>query len=129
MISFLRLIVACSDVFITSQHFLKILPSFLKKFCSIGLLRSWFLLVPAHDGDDPRADAISLLKKLWERSFIESNAQFSSDECYVLNFKVHDVIRDLAFYLLEKDCGTPPAKQLYFYRGGRNLEDVPEEQL
>jgi len=28
-------------------------------------------LVPAHDGDDPRADAFSLLNKLWERSFIE----------------------------------------------------------
>ncbi len=26
-------------------HFLKILPSFLKKFCSIGLRRSWFLLM------------------------------------------------------------------------------------
>jgi hypothetical protein len=48
-------------------------------------------LVPANDGDDPTADAFSLLKKLWERSFIESNGQFGSDECYMLNFKVHDV--------------------------------------
>jgi disease resistance protein RPS2 len=73
-------------------------------------------LVPEHYGDDPRADAFSLLKKLWVQSFIESNGQFGSDQCYLLNFKVHDVMRDLAFYLLEKDCGTPHAKQLYLYR-------------
>jgi Leucine-rich repeat (LRR) protein len=84
-------------------------------------------LVPAHDGDDPTEDAFSLLKKLWERSFIESNGQFGSDVHYLLNFKVHDVMRDLAFYLLEKDSGTPPARQLYVYRAGQNLDKVPKE--
>ncbi|CAM6015495.1 unnamed protein product, partial [Sphagnum balticum] len=84
-------------------------------------------LVPAHDGDDPIADAFSLLNKLWERSFIESNGQVASDVCYLLNYKVHDVMRDLAFYLLEKDCGTPPAKQRYVYRAGQNLEEIPKE--
>jgi len=84
-------------------------------------------LVPAHDGDDPTADAFSLLSKLWERSFIESNGQVGSDVRYFLTFSVHDVMRDLAFYILEKDCGTPPAKQLYFYRAGQNLEEVPKE--
>jgi Leucine-rich repeat (LRR) protein len=84
-------------------------------------------LVPAHDGDDPTADAFSLLKKLWKRSFIESNGQFDSDECYLLTFKVHDVMRDLAFYLLKKDVGTLPAKQLYLYQAGRNLDEIPKE--
>jgi hypothetical protein len=36
-------------------------------------------------------------------------------------------MRDLAFYILEKDCGTPPAKQLYFYRAGQNLKEFPQE--
>jgi hypothetical protein len=79
------------------------------------------------EGLVPAYDAFSLLKKLWERSFIESNGQFESDECYLLNFKVHDVMRDLVFYVLEKDGGTPPAKQFYFYRPGQNLDEVPKE--
>jgi hypothetical protein len=83
-------------------------------------------LVPENDGDDPVADAFCLLKKLWERSLIESNEQFSSDKSYVLKFKVHDVMRDLALYILEKDSGTP-AKELYFYRAGRNWGDVPKD--
>jgi Leucine-rich repeat (LRR) protein len=87
-------------------------------------------LVPAHDGDDPRADAFSLLNKLWERSFIESHREIYHSLIpmdNLLRFKVHDVMRDLAFYILEKDCGTPPGKQLYFYRAGQNLEEVPKE--
>jgi hypothetical protein len=110
-------------------------------------------LVPAHDGDDPTADAFSLLNKLWERSlievigevglhendlpkpllnklweglFIKSHLQVDSDEADELVFKVHDVMRDLALYILEKDCVTPPSKQCYFYRAGQNLE-VPKE--
>ncbi len=84
-------------------------------------------LVPAHDGDDPTADAFSLLNKLWERSFIESHGEVGSDEGDFLRFKVHDVMRDLAFYILEKDCGTPTAKQLYFYPAGQNLEEIAKE--
>ncbi len=71
-------------------------------------------LVPGHGGDDPRTDAHSLLKKLWERSFIESNEEVSDEED-LLWFSVHDVMRDLSFYILEKDSGAPPAKQLYLY--------------
>ncbi len=37
-------------------------------------------LVSAQDGDDPTADAFSLLNKLWERSFIESHGEVDSDE-------------------------------------------------
>jgi len=84
-------------------------------------------LVSVDDEDDSAADAFSLLKKLCERSFIESNGQFNSDKCYTLNFKVHDVMRDLALYILEKDCGTPPAKEVYFYRAGQNLGEVPKQ--
>jgi hypothetical protein len=92
------------------------------------ILRYWIGegLVPAHDGDDPRADAFSLLNKLWERSFIESNEEISDEERF-LWFKLHDVMRDLAFYILENDSGAPAAKQLYFYRAGQNLEEIPKE--
>jgi hypothetical protein len=84
-------------------------------------------LVPEHCEDDPRSDALSILQDLWDQSFIQSNGQFGSNQYYLLNFKVHDVMRDLAFYLLEKDCGTPHAKQLYLYQAGQNLEEIPEE--
>jgi Leucine-rich repeat (LRR) protein len=36
-------------------------------------------------------------------------------------------MRDLAFYILENDGGTPPAKHLYLYRPGENLEKFPRE--
>jgi disease resistance protein RPS2 len=78
-------------------------------------------LVPGNSGDDPRADAFSLLKKLWERSFIES------DEEDLLTFKVNNVMRQLAFYILENDSGTTLAKQLYLYRAGQNLEEFSQE--
>ncbi|CAM6053787.1 unnamed protein product, partial [Sphagnum tenellum] len=58
-------------------------------------------LVPGNGADDPRADAFSLLKKLWERSFIESDEWYVLDEGFVsdeenfLTFKIHDVMRDL----------------------------------
>ncbi len=84
-------------------------------------------LVPGNGGDDPRVDAFSLLNKLWRRSFIESHREVDSDGGDLLRFKVHDVMRDLAFYILEKDCGTPPGKQLYFYQAGQNLEEIPKE--
>jgi hypothetical protein len=83
--------------------------------------------VPAYHGDDPGADAFYLLNKLWERSFIERQEEVDSDGWDSWSFKVHDVMRDLAFYILEKDCGAPPAKQLYFYRAGQNLEEIPQE--
>ncbi len=68
-------------------------------------------LVPGNGGDDPRVDAFSLLNKLLRRSFMESNGEVSDEEG-LLWFKVHDVMRDLAFYVLENDSGTPLAKQL-----------------
>jgi Leucine-rich repeat (LRR) protein len=84
-------------------------------------------LVPANSGDDPAADAFFLLKRLEELSFIESHTEILEGGGDLLMFKVHDVMRDLGFYILEMDCGTSPAKQLYFYRAGQNLEEIPKE--
>jgi Leucine-rich repeat (LRR) protein len=86
--------------------------------------------IPGNGEDDPRADAFSLLKKLCERSLIESNQLEEelvvSDE-YFLAFKIHDVMRDMAFYILKNDSGVPPAKPLYLYRAGQNLKEIPQE--
>jgi hypothetical protein len=82
--------------------------------------------IPGNVGDDPRADAFSLLSKLWRRSFIESNVEVENTPEHFLWFKLHDVMRDLAFYILN-DSGTPPAEQLYLYRAGKNLEEFPQE--
>jgi len=82
-------------------------------------------LVPGNGGDDPRVDAFSLLKKLWERSFIESDEGVVLDEEDFLTFKIHDVMRDLVFYIVEN--GKPPAKWDYLYRVGQNLEAFPQE--
>jgi Leucine-rich repeat (LRR) protein len=82
-------------------------------------------LVPGNGGDDSRADAFSLLKKLWERSFIESDEGVVLDEEDFLTLKIHDVMRDLAFYIVEN--GEPPAEQHYLYRAGQNLEAFSQE--
>jgi Leucine-rich repeat (LRR) protein len=77
-------------------------------------------------GENPTADALSLLDKLRERSFIESHGEVDPDGGN-LRFNVHDVIRDLAFYILKKDAGTTPVEELYLYRAGQNLNEFPEE--
>ncbi len=82
--------------------------------------------VPGNVGDDPTADAFSLLDKLRERSFIESRGKINLDECN-LRFNVHDVMRDLALHILEEEKRIPPAKELYIYRAGQNLEKFPKE--
>ncbi|KAH9569574.1 hypothetical protein CY35_03G140500, partial [Sphagnum magellanicum] len=80
--------------------------------------------LPAHDEDDPRADIFLLLKKLLSRSFIESNVKVLVEE-----FKVHDVMRKLAFYILGKDSllGNFPKLRVLDLRNGkfdRLLEEV-----
>jgi Leucine-rich repeat (LRR) protein len=74
--------------------------------------------------------AFSLLKKLCERSLIESiqlaEEVVVSDE-YCLRFKIHDVMRDVAFYILKNDSGGRAAELLYLYRAGQNLEEIPRE--
>ncbi|CAM6064915.1 unnamed protein product, partial [Sphagnum tenellum] len=82
--------------------------------------------------DDPRADAFSLLKKLCQRSLIESiqleEKHVVSDE-YFLAFKIHDVMRDVAFYILKKDdksLNSFPKLRILDLRGGE-FRTLPEE--
>ncbi|CAM6001176.1 unnamed protein product [Sphagnum balticum] len=86
--------------------------------------------IPGNGEDDPRADAFSLLKKLCERSLIESiklEEEFVVSDEYFLVFKIHDVMRDMALYILKNDSGGPPAELLYLYRAGQNLREIPQE--
>jgi disease resistance protein RPS2 len=84
--------------------------------------------VPGNSEDDPAADAFSLLKKLSDRSLIESvklkGALPFTDEEDFYAFKIHDVMRDMAFYILKNDSGG----NLYnLYRAGENLKQIPKE--
>jgi Leucine-rich repeat (LRR) protein len=84
--------------------------------------------IPGNGEDDPRADAFSLLKKLCERSLIESiqlEEQFVVSDEYFLKFKIHDVMRDVAFYILKIDIGVPSVELLYLYQPGQNLKFLP----
>jgi len=100
-------------------------------------------LVPDYAGDDPGGDAHSLLNKLLERCFIEkkvvSNEDgylrykglhlkklLSNEDSYMM-YKVHDVMRDLAFYIVEN--GKAIAIRRYLYRAGQNLKAFPEEWM
>jgi Leucine-rich repeat (LRR) protein len=85
--------------------------------------------IPGNGEDDPRADAFSLLKKLCERSLIESiqlEEEFVVSDEYHLEFKIHDVMRDVAFYILKNDSGVPSAELLYLYQPGQNLKFLPQ---
>ncbi|CAK9883289.1 unnamed protein product, partial [Sphagnum jensenii] len=44
-------------------------------------------------------------------------------------YKVHDVMRDLAFYILQIDGGTSPAQQLALYQAGQNLTEFPPKWI
>ncbi|CAK9195232.1 unnamed protein product [Sphagnum troendelagicum] len=82
--------------------------------------------IPGNGEDDPRADAYSLLKKLCERSLIQSIV--SEEESLVMDeyFKIHDVMRDVAFYILKNDSAVPSAELLYLYRPAQNLAFLPQ---
>jgi len=85
--------------------------------------------VPGNSEDDPTADAFSLLNKLTERSLIESiklkNQLLFTDENFY-TFKIHDVMRDMAFYILKNDSG---GKLDDLYRAGQNLKQIPKQFL
>jgi Leucine-rich repeat (LRR) protein len=51
------------------------------------------------------------------------------DEEVFPGYKVHDVMRDLAFYILQIDGGTTPAKQLSLYQAGQNLTEFPPKWI
>jgi hypothetical protein len=100
-------------------------------------------LVPGYVGDDPEIEAYGLLMKLRRRSLIESieksNANLEDewdvksdeeldeklDEEVFPQYKVHDVMRDLAFYILQNDGGTSPTEQLALYQAGQDLDEFP----
>ncbi len=66
-----------------------------------------------------------------ERSDEESDEELDEeldvefDKNVFPQYKVHDVMRDLAFYILQIDGGTNPAKQLALYQAGQNLTVFP----
>jgi hypothetical protein len=62
-----------------------------------------------------------------EESDEESDEKF--DEEVFPGYKVHDVMRDLAFYILQIDGGTTPAKQLSLYQAGQNLTEFPPKWI
>jgi hypothetical protein len=51
------------------------------------------------------------------------------DEEVFSQYKVHDVMRDLAFYILQIDGGTTPAQQLALYQAGQNLTEFPPKWI
>jgi len=51
------------------------------------------------------------------------------EEVFPQYTKVHDVMRDLAFYILRIDGGTTPAKQLALYQAGQNLTEFPPKWI
>jgi len=57
----------------------------------------------------------------------ESDEKF--DEEVFPHYKVHDVMRDLAFYILQIDGGTTPAQQLALYQAGQNLTEFPPKWI
>ncbi|CAK9883286.1 unnamed protein product, partial [Sphagnum jensenii] len=58
---------------------------------------------------------------------VESDEE--SDEEVFPQYKVHDVMRDLAFYILQIDGGTTPAQQLALYQAGQNLTEFPPKWI
>jgi len=99
------------------------------EFCFTEIFCRWVGegWVPGNGEDDARADALSLVNKLCDRSFIESielAEEFVISDEYFLAFKIHDVMRDVAFYILENDSGVRPG---LLYRVGLNLKEIPQE--
>lgn len=70
-------------------------------------------------GEDPTEDAYCLLGLLIGRSLIDL------EDCFIFErnfkFKVHDVLRDLALYILEHNI--LPHKRLCLFRAGRGLTE------
>ncbi len=79
-------------------------------------------LVPRDNIGEPSAEARSLLKALIRRSFIEVvKGALEESDCIC---KIHDVMRDLVFYISVH--GNKPLKeQLFLSQAGQNLKDFP----
>jgi hypothetical protein len=76
-------------------------------------------LVPGHVGDEREEDVYHVLGLLIGRSLIELG-----DERFC---KIHDVIQDLAFYIIQHDALVQ--KQLALYKPGQHLEEFPHEWI
>jgi hypothetical protein len=51
------------------------------------------------------------------------------EEVFPQYYKVHDVMRDLAFYILQIDGRTTPSQQLALYQAGQNLTEFPPKWI
>jgi ElaB/YqjD/DUF883 family membrane-anchored ribosome-binding protein len=79
-------------------------------------------LVPGEVGDDPEQDTYHVLGLLIGRSLIE----LGSDVENKLRCKIHRVLRDLAFHIIQSH-DADEKKQLALYRPGRHLQEFPPE--
>ncbi len=56
---------------------------------------------------------------------LDEDLDVEFDKAVFPQYKVHDVMRDLAFYILQINGGRTPAEQLALYRAGQNLTEFP----
>ncbi|KAH8956553.1 hypothetical protein BDL97_07G045100 [Sphagnum fallax] len=79
-------------------------------------------LVPGEVGDDPEQDTYHVLGLLIGRSLIELESDSENKLCC----KIHHVLRDLAFHIIQSH-DADEKKQLALYRPGRHLQEFPLE--
>jgi hypothetical protein len=79
-------------------------------------------LVPGEVGDDPEQDTYHVLGLLIGRSLIELESDTENKLCC----KIHRVLRDLAFHIIQSH-DADEKKQLALYRPGRHLQEFPLE--
>ncbi|CAM6037255.1 unnamed protein product [Sphagnum compactum] len=79
-------------------------------------------LVPGEVGDDPEQDTYHVLGLLIGRSLIELESDTENKLCC----KIHRVLRDLAFHIIQSH-DADEKKQLALYRPGRHLQTFPLE--
>jgi ElaB/YqjD/DUF883 family membrane-anchored ribosome-binding protein len=79
-------------------------------------------LVPGEVGDDPEQDTYHVLGLLIGRSLIELGSDIENKLCC----KIHRVLRDLAFHIIQSH-DVDEKKQLALYRPGRHLQEFPLE--
>jgi len=79
-------------------------------------------LVPGDFRDDPEGDTYHVLGLLIGRSLIELESDTENKLCC----KIHRVLRDLAFHIIQSH-DADEKKQLALYRPGRHLQEFPLE--
>jgi hypothetical protein len=79
-------------------------------------------LVPGDSRDDPEGDTYHVLGVLIGRSLIELESDTENKLCC----KIHRVLRDLAFHIIQS-YDADEKKQLALYRPGRHLQEFPLE--